>query len=281
MTCWAGWSSIWNQGCWEKYQQSQICRWYHFNDRAWRGTKEPLDEGQRGEWKSWLKTQHSKNWDHGIQSHHFMASRRGESGNSVSFHFGGLQNQCKQWLQPWNWKMLAPWKKNDNKPRHCIKMQKHHFANKGPYSQNCVFSSHVWMWELDHKEGWALKNWCFWTVVPVKTLESPLNSKEMKPVNPKGNQPWIFIGRTDAEGHSAEAEAPMLWPPDARHRLIWKDPDAGKDWGQDEEGTTEDEMVGWHNRLNGHEFEQTQGDGEGQGSLACCISWGRKESDTT
>ena len=136
-------------------------------------------------------------------------------------------------------------------------------------------SSHVWMWELDHEEGRVLKNWCFWTVVLEKTLESPLDCK-IKPVNPKGNQPWIFIGRTDAE-----AEAPILWLPDAKNQLIGKDPDAGKDWRQEEKGTTEDDMVGWHHQLNGHEFEQALGDGKGQGSLACCSPWGCKESYMT
>ena len=116
------------------------------------------------------------------------------------------------------------------------------------------------MWELDHRESWALKNWCFWTVVLEKTLESPLNCKEIKPVNPKGHQPWIFIGRTDAE-------APILWPPDVKSQLIRKDPDAGKDWRQEEKGMTEDKMVGWHHWLNGHEFGQALGDGEGQGNL--------------
>ena len=111
-------------------------------------------------------------------------------------------------------------------------------------------SSHVWMWELDYKESWVPKNWCFWTVVLEKSLESPLDCKEIKPVSPKGNQSWIFIGRTDAE-----AETPVLWPPDAKSWLIWKDPDAGKDWRQEEKGTTEDEIVGWHHRLDGHEFE--------------------------
>ena len=143
------------------------------------------------------------------------------------------------------------------KPRQHIKKQRHPFANKDPYSQSYGFSSsHVWMWELDHNEGWAPKNWCFWTVVLKKTFESPLDSKEIKPVNPKGNQPWILIGSTDAE-------APVLWPPDAKSWLIGKDPDAGKDWRQEERGMTEDEMVGWHNQLSGHEFEQSQGDSEG------------------
>ena len=126
------------------------------------------------------------------------------------------------------------------------------------------------MWELDHKEGWAWKNWCFWTVVLEKTLESSLDCK-IKPINPKGNQSWIFIGRTDAE-----AEAPILWPPDAKSWLIGKDSDARKDRGQWEKGTTEDELVGWHHQLNGHEFEQAPGDGEGQGSLVCCSPWGHR-----
>ena len=122
------------------------------------------------------------------------------------------------------------------------------------------------MWELDHKEGWVLKNWCFRTV----------DCKEIKPVNPKGNQPWIFIGRTDTE-----ADIPILWPPDPKSWLIWKNPDAGKDWGQEEKGMTEDEMVEWHHWLNGHEFEQILGDDKGQGSGACCSPWGHKVSDTT
>ena len=128
------------------------------------------------------------------------------------------------------------------------------------------------MWELDYKEGWALKNWCFWTVVLEKTLESPLDSREIKPVNPKGNQSWIFIGRTDAK-----AEAPILWPPYGKNWFIGKYPNAGKDWRQEEKGMTEDEIVGWHHWHNGREFEQAPGVDEGQGSLACCSSWGYKE----
>ena len=132
------------------------------------------------------------------------------------------------------------------------------------------------MWELDHKEGWAAKNWCFWIVVLEKTLENILYSIEIKPIHPKGNQPWICTVRT-----GDKAEASVLWPLDAKGRLIGKDPDAEKDWGQEEKGAIEDEVVGWHYRLNGHEFEQTPGDGEGQGSLVCCSSWGHKEWDTT
>ena len=151
------------------------------------------------------------------------------------------------------------------------------FPNKDPCSQSYGFSSsQVWMWQLDHKERWAPKNWCFCTVVLEKTLESPLDCKEIKPVNPKGNQPWIFIGNTDVE-----VEAPILWPPDLKNWLIWKDPDAGKDWRLEEKGMMEVEMVGWHHQLNGHEFEQAPGVGDGQGSLVCCSPWGRKELDTT
>ena len=173
-------------------------------------------------------------------------------------------------------KTLAPWKKSYHQLRQHIKKQRYYFANKGQSSQTYGFSSsHVWMWELDYKESRVPKNWCFWTVVLEKTLESPLDCK-ISLVHPKGNQSWIFIGRT-----GAEAETPILWPPEAKNWLIEKDPDAGKDWRQEEKGMTEDEMVGWPHRLNGHEFEQTPGVGDGQGRLACCSLWGRKESDTT
>ena len=138
---------------------------------------------------------------------------------------------------------ITSWQVN----RQHTKKQRHYFANKGPSSQGYGFSSgHVWMWDLDYKKSWALKTWCFWTVVLEKTLEGPLNCKEIQPVHPKGDQSWVFIGRTDVEG-----ETPILWPPYVKSWLIWKDPDAGKDWGQ-EKGTTEDRMVGWHHRLNGH-----------------------------
>ena len=204
-----------------------------------------------------------------------MANRWGNNGNNDRLNFGELQNHCRWWLQPWNERMLAPWKKSYDKPREYIKKQRYNFANKGPYSQSYGFSSsHVWMWELDHKESWVPKNWCFWTVV-LKTLESPLDCMEIKPVHRKRNQSWIFTGRTDAE-----AEAPILWPPDAKNWLIGKDLDVGKDWRQEEKGTTEDEMVGWHHRLSGHESEQILGNSERQGNLACYSPWGRKESDT-
>ena len=173
-------------------------------------------------------------------------------------------------------KMLAPWKKSYDQPTQHIQKQRHYSANKGPSSQSYGFSrSHVRMWELDYKESWAPKNWCFWTVVLEKTLESPLDCKEIQPVHPKGNQFWIFVGST-----GAEAETPKVWAPDVNNWLVGKDPDAGKDWRQ-EKGMTEDEMVGWHHWFNGREFEQTPGDGEGQGNLVCCSSWGRKELDMT
>ena len=144
-----------------------------------------------------------------------------------------------------------------------------------PPNQGYGFSSsHVWMWGLEYKESWLPKNWCFWTMVLEKTLESPLDCKKIKPVNPKGNQFWIFIGRTDAE-------APILWPHDVNNLIIGKDPDAGKDWRQEEKGTTGDEMIGWHHWLNGHGFGWTLGVGDGQEGLACCGLWSCKESDTT
>ena len=173
--------------------------------------------------------------------------------------------------------MLTPWKQSYDQPRQHIKKQKHYFASKGLSSQGYGFSSgHVGMWELDCEEGWVLKNWYFWTVVLEKTLESPLDCKEIQSVHPKGDQSWVFIGRTDFE-----VETPILWPPDTKSWLIWKEPEAGKDWGQKEKGTTEDEMVGCHHWLNGQGFGWTPGVGDGQGGLVCCGSWGCKESDMT
>ena len=139
----------------------------------------------------------------------------------------------------------------------------------------CLRASHFidYMMTKPHKENWAPKDWCFWTF---KSLESPLDCKDIQPVHPKGDQSWVFIGRTDVE-----AEIPIFWPPDAKSWLIWKDPDTGKDWGLEEKGTTEDKTVGWHHRLNGHGFGWTPGVGDGQGGLACCSSWGHKQSDTT
>ena len=203
-----------------------------------------------------------------------MANRRGKVEAVIDFIFLGSKitadSDCRHEI-----KTLTPWKKSYVKSRQCIKKQRHHFADKGPHCQSYGFSSsHVPMTESDHEEGWVPKNWCFQIVVLENTLESSLNCKDINPINPIGNQLWIFIGRTDAE-------APTLWPPDARSQLVGKDPDVGKDWRQQEKGTTEDEMVGWHHWCNGHEFEQTLGDTEGQGSLACCSPWGHKELERT
>ena len=144
----------------------------------------------------------------------------------------------------------TPWKKSYDQPRQHIKKQLHYFVNKVPSSEGYGFSiSYVWMWELEYKERWVLKNWCFWTVVLEKTLESPLDCKEIQPVHPKGDQFWVFIERTNVE-----AETPILWSPDAKSWLIWKDPESGKDWVKEEKGMTEDEMLEWHHQLNGHEF---------------------------
>ena len=151
-----------------------------------------------------------------------------------------------------------------------IVKSRHYFANKGLSSQSYgISSSHVWMWELNHKEGWAPTNWCFWTVVLEKTLENTLDRKEIKSIDPKGNHSWIFIGRTDAE-----AETPVLWPPNAKNWFFGKAPDAGKDQRQEDKGKTEDGIIESHHQFNGHEFEQAPGDGAGQGRLACYTPWG-------
>ena len=158
---------------------------------------------------------------------------------------------------------------------HRVLTSRHHFADKCSYSQSYGFcSSHIQIWELDHKEIWVPKNWNFQIVVLEKTLENPLDCKKIKPVNPKGNQPWIFIGRT-----IVEAEAPVFWPPDAKNQFIGKGPDAGKDWRQKEKGVAEDETVRQPHWLNGHEFEQSLGDSGGQGSLTCYNPWGWEELD--
>ena len=191
-----------------------------------------------------------------------------------------MGKQWKQWQTWFSWTpkslqmVTAAMKLKDacsleEELRQHTKKQRPYFTDKGPSGQSYGFSSsHVWMWELDYKESWVPKNWCFWTVMLEKTLESPL---EIQPVHPKGNQSWIFIGRTDAE-----AETPILWPSDAKNWLIWKDPDAGKDWRWEVKGLTEDEIVGWHHWLDGHEFEQAPGIDGGQGSLVCCSPWGHR-----
>ena len=179
-----------------------------------------------------------------------MVNRWGNNGNSDRLYFLGLQNHCR-WVTAPMKLTLVLWKKSYGKPRQCVKKQRHHFTNKSLYSQSYRFSSsHVQMWDLDHREGRVLKKWSFQTLVLEKILESPLDCKKIRPVNPKGNQPWIFVGKTDAE-----AEAPIFWPPDEKNWLIGKDPDSRKDWRQEEKGMTEDEIIGWHHWFNRQKFE--------------------------
>ena len=201
-----------------------------------------------------------------------------------------MGKQQKQWLTLFSWapKSLqmvtaamklkdAPWKESDDQPRQHIKKQRHYFAKKGLSNQSYGFSSSlIGMWELDHKKRLSAEELILLNVVLEESLDSPLHCMEIKAVNPKGNQPWIIIGRTNVE-----AEAPIRWLPDVKNLFIRKDPDAGKDWMQEEKGTIENEMVGWHHQLSGHDFQQALGDGEGHGSLVCCSPWGHKESDTT
>ena len=204
-----------------------------------------------------------------------MAIRWGKNGNSERLLFFLAPKSLQMVTVTLKLKDACSLGKSYDQPRQHIKKQRHYFANKGPSSQSYGFSSgRVWIWELDYKESRALKNWCFWTVVLEKTLECPLDCKEIQPVHPEGNKSWIFIRRTDAE-------TPILWPPNAKNWLIGKDPDAGKDWGQEEKGTTEDEMVRWHHRLDGHEFEQAPGVVDWKRSLPCCSPWGGKKSDMT
>ena len=180
-----------------------------------------------------------------------MANRWGNNGNSDRL-FSWAPESLWMVTATMKLKTLATWKKSCEKIRQHIKKQRHHFTDKGLYNHSYDFSSsHVWMWELDHKKVQHF-------VVLEKTLESPLDCKKIKPVNPKGNQSWISIGRTDTD-----AETPILWPPDEKNWLIWKDPDSGKDWRQEEKGMIEDEMAGWHHRLDAHEFEQASGVGDG------------------
>ena len=170
--------------------------------------------------------------------------------------------------------MLTPWKESYNQPSQHIQKQRHYFVNKGPSSQGYGFSSsHVWMWELDCEESWS-QNWCFWTVVLETLLRVPWTAR-------RSNQSILKEISPGCSLEGLQLKLQSLWPPDAKSWLIWKDPDAGKDWGRAEKGMTEDEMIGWHHRLNGQEFRWTLGIGDGQGGLACCSSWGRKESDAT
>ena len=193
-----------------------------------------------------------------------MENRWRNNGNSDRFYFLGLQSYCILWLLPQMQKQLSPWEKSYDKPRQHIKKQRHYLSTKVHLVKAMVFPVVMYgceSWTIKKAECWRIDAFELWLE---KTLESPLDCKEIQPIHPKGNQSWIFIGRIDAE-----AETPILWSPDVKSWLIWKDPDAGKDWGQEEKGTTEDEMFGWYHWLNGHGFGWTPGVGDGQGGLVC------------
>ena len=191
--------------------------------------------------QAWRATVHGVTNSQDIPSHYCMAKRRGKGGSSDRFPLLGLQNHYGQWLQPWNQKTISSWQESDDKPSQCVEKQRHYSADKSLHSQgHGLPSGHAWLWELDCKEGRMPKNWCLPTVVLEKTPESPLDSKEIKPVNLKGNQAGMFSRRTDTE-----AEAPVFWSSDTNRWLIGKVPGAGKDWGQ-EKRVAEDEMVGRH-----------------------------------
>ena len=201
----------------------------------------PLDKGERGKWKSHLKTKYLKKL-RSLWSHYCMANRRGKFGSSDRLPLFGLQNHCGWWLQPWNHKIFASWQESDDKPRQHVEKQRHYPAEKGPYSQGYgLTSGHIQLWVLDHKKGRMPKNWCLQTMVLEKTPESPLDSKEIKPVNLKGDQPWIFTGKTDAK-----AEALVFWSTDVHRWLTGKVPSAGKDQGQKQKRASEDEMAERH-----------------------------------
>ena len=199
-----------------------------------------------------------------------MANRRGNSGNSGGLYFRGSKittdGDCGHEIK----RHLLLGRKVMTNLDSILKSRDITLPTKVCLVKAMVFPVVIWMWELDYKESWLLKNWCFWTVVLEKTLESPLDYKEIQPVHSEGDQAWDFFGRNDAE-----AETPVLWPPHAKSWLIGKDSDAGRDWGQEEKGRTEDEMAGWHHWLDGLESEWTPGVCDGQGGLACCNSWGR------
>ena len=177
-----------------------------------------------------------------------MANGGGKGGSLDRFPLLGLQNPCGWWLQPWNQKMIASWQESNEKPIQCVEKQRHYSGNKGPYSQGCGLpNGHIQLWELDCKAGRAPKSWCLQTVVLEKTPENALDSKEVKPVSLKGNQPWILVGRTNAE-----TETLVFWSSDMKSRLTGKVSDAGKDWGQKEKRVSEDYMAGWHYQCNAH-----------------------------
>ena len=217
-------SASWDQDCWERYQWPQICRWHHLYGRKWRRTKEPLDESERGEWKSWLKAQHSERSWHLVPSFH-GGQIDGETVETVAgFIFLGSKitadGDCSHEIK----RHLFLGRKVMTNLDSILKSRDITLPT-GSSSQGYGFSTgHEWMWELGYKESWAPKSWCFWTVVLEKTVESPLDCKEMQPVHPRGDQSWMFLGRT-----AAEAETSVLWSPDVKNWLIWRDPDAGKE----------------------------------------------------
>ena len=205
-----------------------------------------------------------------------MANRWGNNGNSERFYLGGLQNHCRWWLQTWNEKTLTPWKKSMTSLDSILKSRDITLPTKVHLVKTMLFPVVMYgceSWAIkkaEHQRIDAFEVQCCRRLLRVPWTARRSNQSILKEIN------WIFIGRTDAK-----AETPILWPPDEKNWLIWKDPDAGKDWRKGEKGTTEDEMVGWHHWLYGHEFEQAPGVGDGQGNLVCCSPWGRKESDTT
>ena len=204
-----------------------------------------------------------------------MANRCRNSGNSGWLYFGGLWNHCRWWLGMKLKGASSLEKKALTNLDSILKSRDIILLTKAWQQRSSRLCFCVWMWGLDYKESWAPKNRCFWTMMLENTLES-FGLQGVQPVHPKGDPSWVFIGKTDVG-----AETPVLWPPDVKSWLIWKDPDAGRGWGQEEKGTTEDEMAGWHHRLDGRESEWTLGVGDGQGGLVCCDSWCCKESDTT
>ena len=267
----------WIQDCQEKYQQPQICKWYHPNGRKQRGTKELLDEGEKGEWKSWLKTQHSKNKDHGIGPNTSWQIDGETMETVIDFIFLGSKctadSDCSHEIK----RCLLLGRKAMTSPDSLLKSRDITLPTKV-----CIVKARVcpvvmygcesWIIKkAEHQRNDAFKLGC----LKVPLLRVPWTAKRLNQSTLKENQPWVFIRRTDAE-----AETSIFWSPDVKSWLTGKDPDAGEDWGQEEKRATEDETVGWHHQLNEHQFEQTLGDSEGQGSLVCCSPWGHKESNT-
>ena len=243
------------------------------NSWAKKRTKRQRKKGKWNGEKAGLKLNIQKIKTMASWSHHLMANRWGNNGTDDWLYILGLQNHSRWWLQLWNSRCLLLARKAMTNLDSILKSRDITLLTRIGLDKAMDFSSrHVWMWELDHKEGWAPKNWCFWTVVLEKTLESSLVSQEIFSVNPKGNQSWIFWS------WRWNSNTLATW---CENWLLRKDPDAGKDQRQEEKGMTEDEIVRCHYWLDGHEFEQSPGVGDGQGSLACCRPWGHNESDTT